>query len=83
MRAFQPEGPTNFQFRRHEGELYLLEINPRMSSSTTIRTAFGYNEARMCLEYYLENKRAIVGPIRRGRALRFIEDYIIYDRCDI
>jgi carbamoyl-phosphate synthase large subunit len=83
VRAFQPEGPTNFQFRRHEGELYLLEINPRMSSSTSIRTAFGYNEARMCLEYYLENKRSVVGPIRRGRALRFIEDYIVYDRCDI
>lgn len=83
VKFFQAEGPTNFQFRRHQGTMYLLEINPRMSSSTSIRTAFGYNEARMCLEYYLQNKRPVAGPIRGGRALRFIEDYIVYDRRDI
>jgi len=27
----EPVGPTNFQFRRHQGEFLLLEVNPRMS----------------------------------------------------
>jgi len=79
VRIFRPEGPTNFQFRLHKGKYLPLEINPRISSSTSLRTAFGFNEAKMCIEYYLENKRPDVDIIRRGRAVRYIEDYIIYD----
>ncbi len=37
---FRPVGPTNFQFRKHQGAWKLLEINPRISSATSIRTAF-------------------------------------------
>lgn len=29
----------------------MKEINPRISSSTSIRAAFGYNEAEMCVSY--------------------------------
>ena len=43
-RGFSPVGPTNFQFRKTDNGLKLLEINPRISSSTSIRAAFGYNE---------------------------------------
>ena len=50
---FNPFGPTNFQFRYHEGNLKLLEINPRISSSTSIRMKFGYNESLMAVEYFL------------------------------
>ncbi|MFZ5998430.1 MAG: ATP-grasp domain-containing protein [Nitrospirota bacterium] len=76
---FKPIGPTNFQFRKHDGGLKLLEINPRISSSTSIRTAFGYNECNMALEFYLEGKKPTQPLIRKGRAVRYIEDLIFYE----
>ena len=75
---FRPIGPTNFQFRRHQGALKLLEINPRVSSATSIRTAFGYNECAMAVEYYLEGKTPQQPVIRPGRAVRYTEDLIFY-----
>ncbi len=75
---FKPIGPTNFQFRRHQGALKLLEINPRVSSATSIRTAFGYNECAMAVEYYLEGKTPQQPVIRPGRAVRYTEDLIFY-----
>ncbi|HLX52606.1 MAG TPA: ATP-grasp domain-containing protein, partial [Aquella sp.] len=75
---FKPKGPTNFQFRSHEGNLKLLEINPRISSSTSIRTAFGYNESFMSVQYFLDNIIPDQPMIRKGKAIRYIEDQIVY-----
>jgi len=75
---FRPVGPTNFQFRRHHGTLKLLEINPRVSSSTSIRTAFGYNECEMAVDFCLEGKTPQQPVIRSGRAVRYMEDLIFY-----
>jgi carbamoyl-phosphate synthase large subunit len=76
---FKPIGPTNFQFRKHDGALKLLEINPRISSATSIRTAFGYNECTMAIEFYLENKKPKQPLIRQGRVVRYTEDLIFYE----
>ena len=78
VKYFRPIGPTNFQFRQHNGVFKLLEINPRISSSTSIRTAFGYNESQMSVEYFLENKIPKQPQIKLGRAVRYVEDYIFY-----
>jgi carbamoyl-phosphate synthase large subunit len=75
---FKPHGPTNFQFRKHNGILRLLEINPRISSSTSIRTAFGYNESAMAVNYYLKNIEPIQPTIQPGKAVRYVEDFIMY-----
>jgi carbamoyl-phosphate synthase large subunit len=75
---FAPIGPTNFQFRRHQGVLKLLEINPRVSSATSIRAAFGYNECAMAVDYYLESKQPQQPVIRCGRAVRYMEDLVFY-----
>lgn len=80
--CLKPIGPTNFQFRRHNGELKLLEINPRISSSTSIRTAFGYNESEMVVDYYLENKEPVQPQIRTGKAVRYTDDKIFFDDRD-
>lgn len=77
-KIYQPLGPTNFQFRKHEGKFKLLEINPRVSSSTSIRTAFGYNESLMAVEYFLENIIPAQPVIRMGKAVRYIDDMIFY-----
>lgn len=75
---YKPIGPTNFQFRKQAGVLKLLEVNPRVSSATSIRTSFGYNECKMAIEYYLENKKPAQPVIKQGRAVRYTEDFIFY-----
>ena len=80
-KIFKPIGPTNFQFRNHKGKWKLLEINPRISSSTSLKTAFGHNECKMAVEYFLEGKEVEQPKIKKGSAIRYTEDYIFYD-CD-
>ncbi|MDE5640021.1 MAG: ATP-grasp domain-containing protein [Odoribacter sp.] len=82
-KILKPVGPTNFQFRRHEGKLKLLEINPRISSSTSIRCKFGYNESKMAVDYFLENKEISQPVTKKGRAVRYTEDFIFYDSDNI
>ncbi|MEI9913713.1 MAG: ATP-grasp domain-containing protein [Candidatus Saccharibacteria bacterium] len=82
-KIFKPVGPTNFQFRQHEGQLKLLEINPRISSATSLRTGFGYNESVMSIEYFLEGKAPNQPTIKQGRAVRYIEDHFFYDSHNI
>jgi len=78
-RITKPIGPTNYQIRYHEGYYLLLEINPRISASTSIREAFGYNEAEMCIEYFLVGEIPHKRKMRSGSAVRYIEDFIKYD----
>lgn len=78
-KIFMPIGPTNFQFRMHEDKYYLLEINPRISSATSIRSSFGYNEPIMAVEYYLEGKIPKQPTISKGKAVRYIEDFIFHE----
>jgi carbamoyl-phosphate synthase large subunit len=76
--AFRPIGPTNFQFRRESasGRFLLLEINPRLSSASSLRRAFGMNEPEMCIGYYLDGERPDFPGPRPGGAVRYIEDWI-------
>lgn len=83
FRHFKPVGPTNLQFRRVGTGWRLLEINPRISSSTSIRRAFGYNEAGMALEFFLDRMPIRQPKIRCGNATRYIEDIVVYDRDNI
>ncbi|MBD0849853.1 ATP-grasp domain-containing protein [Maribacter arenosus] len=77
-KILKPMGPTNFQFRIHNGVCQLLEINPRFSASTSMRSAFGYNDAIMAIEYYLEGKIPKQPKIKQGKAIRYVEDFIFY-----
>ena len=78
-REFNPLGPTNFQFRKYKDELKLLEINPRISSSTSIRGAFGYNESLMAVNYFLRGEMPLQPKILQGRAIRYSEEHIFYE----
>lgn len=79
VKVLKPLGPTNFQFRLEKEQFLLLEINPRISSSTSIRTAFGYNEAEMCIDYFVEGIRPADVELKTGRAYRYIADVVEYD----
>jgi len=80
---FKPIGPTNLQFRMQDDTPYLLEVNPRFSSSCSLRTAFGYNEAFMCVQYYLDGVRPVDPEIKSGFGQRYNEDYVTYARHSI
>jgi carbamoyl-phosphate synthase large subunit len=77
-RHFKPVGPTNLQFRVELDTPYLLEINPRFSSSNSLRTAFGFNEAEMSVDYYLYGRTPRLPVLREGIAWRYTEDFVKY-----
>ncbi len=79
VKILKPIGPTNIQLRLENGKPYLLEINPRISSACSLRTAFGYNEPEMCVNYFLLDAPIQPQPKKKGNAVRFIADYITYD----
>lgn len=79
----KPVGPTNYQFRMEGETTYLLEVNPRFSSSNSLRTGFGYNESLMSLDYFLLNKKPQMPKINKGTAWRYSEDFYVYDRAAV
>lgn len=46
-------GPTNVQCRVHNGEIYVFEINPRFSGTTSLRAMVGYNEPDILIRKHL------------------------------
>ncbi len=79
VEIFKPDGPTNFQFRKKNDIVYLLEINPRISSACSLRTKFGYNEPLFCIQHYLESKTYSIKNKKDGKAIRYIADHITYE----
>jgi carbamoyl-phosphate synthase large subunit len=79
----RPVGPTNVQVMKHKGEYLLLEINPRISASTSLRAAFGFNEPEMCIEYFLMGNCPNKSNARNGKAVRYIEDIVYFDSDNI
>lgn len=76
-RAFRPIGPTNYQFRKDaDGTVWLLEINPRVSSSSSLRGVLGFNEALFCIEFFLHARRPRFAGLRSARCSRYIEDFV-------
>jgi carbamoyl-phosphate synthase large subunit len=79
----RPEGPTNFQFIASNDDFLLLEVNPRISSSTSMRLKFGINEAQMCIQYYLNKQKPNYQEVKYGRAERFLDEVVTYDSDNI
>lgn len=75
----KPIGPTNIQLIKDENSYLLLEVNARISASTSMRTKFGVNEAEMCIEYFLLNKIPYKREQKTGSAIRYIKDIVQYD----
>ncbi|QSL92998.1 ATP-grasp domain-containing protein [Ectopseudomonas toyotomiensis] len=75
---FRPIGPTNYQFRKANGRAWLLEINPRLSASVSLRAALGFNEAAMSIDYFCRARRPALTQWRAASCTRYIEDHIEY-----
>ena len=71
----KPYGPTNLQLRREGNQMFLLEINPRISSACSIRAYAGYNDSIKAVALYLEGKHLPSEPKKIVHAVRFISDH--------
>jgi carbamoyl-phosphate synthase large subunit len=74
LAQLKPVGSTNIQIRLDRGVPKVLEINPRVSSSCSLRAAFGFNESEMAIRYYLLGEKEFNPVLTRGYAVRYIED---------
>jgi carbamoyl-phosphate synthase large subunit len=73
-----PIGPTNFQFREQDDRYYLMEINPRFSSTTSVKSAFGFDETKMAMRYFFFGEKSFNVSILHGEAWRYTSDFIRY-----
>ena len=73
-------GPLNIQCRVVNGEVYLFEINPRYSGTTSFRAIVGFNEPELMIKHHYLNL-----PIERnasfseGHILRGLDETFIAD----
>lgn len=75
-KILKPVSSLNIQVRKEGPIVYLLEINPRISSSCSIRTLFGYNAPEMCLKFFLTKEKIVPRPKIHGKVVRYIADYL-------
>lgn len=54
--AIESKGPLNIQLRIHKDKVYVFEIHPRFSGTTTMRADVGFNEPDILLRNYLYNE---------------------------
>ncbi len=52
-KAIGAKGPVNIQCRFVEGKVYVFEINPRFSGTTSLRAMVGYNEPDVLVRKHL------------------------------
>ena len=57
--------------------IFPFEFNSRFSGTTSIRAYFGFNEPEMFINNYFLNKEIKKQKIKKGMALRYIEEIFI------
>lgn len=78
-------GAVNIQCRMVDGKIFVFEINPRFSGTTSLRAMVGYNEPDVLIRKHLlgENIKPNFayksGLIMRGLEEIFIDNYILPD----
>ena len=82
-------GAVNIQCRMVESKVYVFEINPRFSGTTSLRAMVGYNEPDILIRKHLlgENIKSNFtyksGVIMRGLEEKFINNYKFPDGRDL
>jgi len=52
-KTIKSKGPLNIQCRLAEGKVFVFEINPRYSGTTSLRAMVGFNEPELMIRKYL------------------------------
>lgn len=68
---------TNVQLRIINGEPYAFEINPRLSSTTSVRAQFGFNEPKMIIWELFYGMSEYKCEPRTGKFMRYWEEVYI------
>jgi carbamoyl-phosphate synthase large subunit len=81
--AFGTQGPTNIQCRMHKGEVYVFEINPRFSGTTSLRAMVGYNEPDVLVRKHVlgESVQARF-PYGSGVIVRGLDETLFRERSE-
>jgi len=77
VRALGLVGAANVQLRRTVEGPKVFEVNPRFSSSTSVRAFFGFNEPECAIRYFYKGERPSMRGFRRGYALRYWEEMFV------
>jgi carbamoyl-phosphate synthase large subunit len=67
-------GSCNVQSRKTSRGFITFEINPRFSSTTSIRAHFGLNEPELAVREHVLGEQPRPAPLRGGYALRYWEE---------
>jgi carbamoyl-phosphate synthase large subunit len=71
-------GPVNIQCRLVGNEVYVFEINPRFSGTTSIRAMFGYNEPDVLIRRHLLGEDVETRfPYGKGLVLRSLTETLV------
>lgn len=76
--AIGARGPLNVQCRLVDGEVYVMEINPRFSGTTSLRAMVGFNEPEILIRKHIlkEQPRGPL-PCRSGTIVRGLSETLI------
>ncbi len=70
-------GAANVQLRLTPQGPRVFEVNPRFSSSTSVRAAFGFNEPELAIRHFVFGECPAQPTIERGFCLRYWEEMFL------
>lgn len=82
-RALRPMGPLNVQLRISDGRPVCFEWNVRFSGTTSLRSAFGWNDVEAALRHYVLGEPACDLPsiTQGGVAIRYWDEIYVDQRA--
>lgn len=76
-KALNSTGPLNIQCRKVDQNIYIFEINPRFSGTTSMRALCGYNEPETLIKKHLLKEKITPLSYKPGIILRDLENKYI------
>ena len=78
-KALKATCSVNLQCRLVEGKVYLFEINPRFSGTTSLRAMVGYNEPDLLIRKHILNEKVQTGfEYRYANIVRGLKEEVFY-----
>lgn len=71
------KGPINFQCRVFNRKVYIFEINPRFSGTTSLRAMAGFNEPDILIRKYILKEKIDKITYKEGIILRGLEEKFV------
>lgn len=79
LKHYPFRGSFNIQSIVHKGKIVPFEINCRISGTNSVRSHFGFEDVKYTLQEHLFDEKPEKPMMKKGAALRVIEDLIFPD----